>query len=163
MRHYEVVVMIHPDRSDQAKSMIERYMTQLKESGGQVHRFEDWGRRQLAYPINKLLKAHYILVNIECGQEALDELTTAFRYNDAVLRNMVLQSDKAITEESPILKAGSNDRDGRRDGRRDGGRDNRRDNRRDTRRDSDDRAPAAKEDAPATEAATTDEGADSQE
>lgn len=119
MRHYEVVVMIHPDRSDQTKAMIDRYVGSIKESGGQVHRLEDWGRRQLAYPINKIHKAHYVLLNIECDQSALDELTNAFRFNDAVIRNMVVQVEQAVTSESPILKAGNDERDGRRDGRRD--------------------------------------------
>ncbi len=91
MRHYEVIFMVHPVQSEQVPAMIERYTTAIKASGGSVHRLEDWGRRQLAYPINKLFKAHYVLMNIECTLEALDELKTAFRFNDAVLRNLVLQ------------------------------------------------------------------------
>ena len=89
MRHYEIVVMVHPDQSDQVPSMVKRYQSMIEESGGTVHRLEDWGRRQLAYPIKKIHKAHYVLMNIECGQPALDELTTGFRFNDAVLRNLV--------------------------------------------------------------------------
>ena len=104
MRHYEVVFMVHPDQSEQVSGMVERYSQVVTESGGSVHRLEDWGRRQLAYPINKIHKAHYVLMNIECGGEALEELTTLFRYNDAVLRNLVIKEKKAITEESLISK-----------------------------------------------------------
>lgn len=106
MRHYEVVVMIHPDQSDQASAMIERYTGSVTESGGTVHRLEDWGRRQLAYPINKIHKAHYILMNIECDQTTIDEMTNAFRFNDAVIRNLVIRRKKAISEESPLAKVG---------------------------------------------------------
>jgi small subunit ribosomal protein S6 len=105
MRHYEVVFMVHPDQSDQVPGMVERYTGAIKNSGGAIHRLEDWGRRQLAYPIGKLNKAHYVLMNIECGQEALKELTDAFRFNDAVLRNLIIQCKAAITEPSPLLKA----------------------------------------------------------
>lgn len=104
MRHYEVVFMVHPDQSEQVSGMVERYSQVVTESGGQIHRLEDWGRRQLAYPINKIHKAHYVLMNIECGGEALEELTTLFRYNDAVLRNLVIKEKKAVTEESLISK-----------------------------------------------------------
>ncbi|MCB1615090.1 MAG: 30S ribosomal protein S6 [Pseudomonadales bacterium] len=104
MRHYEVVFLVHPDQSEQVPGMVERYTKSIEASGGKVHRLEDWGRRQLAYPIQKIHKAHYILMNIECGQEALDELTTTFRYNDAILRNMVISRDGAITEESLMMK-----------------------------------------------------------
>ena len=104
MRHYEVVFMVHPDQSEQVSGMVERYSQLVTESGGKIHRLEDWGRRQLAYPINKIHKAHYVLMNIECGGEALEELTTLFRYNDAVLRNLVIKEKKAITEESLISK-----------------------------------------------------------
>ena len=97
MRHYEVVFLVHPDQSEQVPGMIERYTQLMADSGGNIHRIEDWGRRQLAYPINKIHKAHYVMMNIECGGEALEELSTLFRYNDAVLRNLV-------TEESLILK-----------------------------------------------------------
>ena len=105
MRHYEVVFLVHPDQSEQVSGMVERYAAAIKDSGGKVHRTEDWGRRQLAYSINKIHKAHYILMNIECGEEALEELTTSFRYNDAILRNMVLKMKEAVTGESAILKA----------------------------------------------------------
>ena len=105
MRHYEIVFMVHPDQSKQVPGMVKRYTSTVKSSGGTVHRLEDWGRRQLAYPINKIHKAHYILMNIECTEEALEELTTNFRYNDAILRNLVIREDEAITEESFIMKA----------------------------------------------------------
>ncbi len=105
MRHYEVVFLVHPDQSEQVAGMIERYSTSVTSSGGSVHRIEDWGRRQMAYSINKAHKAHYVLMNIECTDEALEELTTNFRYNDAVLRNLVVRMDEAVTEESPIMKA----------------------------------------------------------
>ncbi len=105
MRHYEIVFLVHPDQSEQVPGMIERYSAAITGSGGQVHRLEDWGRRQLAYSINKIHKAHYLLMNIECGDEALEELTTNFRYNDAVLRNLVIRCDEPVTEESPIMKA----------------------------------------------------------
>ncbi|SEA43461.1 30S ribosomal protein S6 [Microbulbifer marinus] len=105
MRHYEIVFLVHPDQSEQVPGMVERYTATIKDSGGQVHRLEDWGRRRLAYPINKIHKAHYVLLNVECTEEALEELTTNFRYNDAVLRNLVIREDEAITEESPIMKA----------------------------------------------------------
>lgn len=105
MRHYEIVVMIHPDQSEQVPAMVERYTSTVKADGGQIHRFEDWGRRQLAYTINKVHKAHYVLMNIECSEAALEELTTNFRYNDAVLRSLVIRENAAITEESFIMKA----------------------------------------------------------
>ncbi len=104
MRHYEVVFLVHPDQSEQVPGMIERYSQLMADSGGRVHRTEDWGRRQLAYPINKIHKAHYVLMNIECGGETLEELSTLFRYNDAVLRNLVIKRKDAVTEESLILK-----------------------------------------------------------
>ena len=104
MRHYEVVFLVHPDQSEQVPGMIERYTQLMKDSGGKVHRMEDWGRRQLAYPINKIHKAHYVLMNIECGGEALEELSTLFRYNDAVLRNLIIKTKEPVTEESLILK-----------------------------------------------------------
>ncbi len=102
MRHYEVVFLVHPDQSDQVSAMIERYTSVIKEDGGQIHRLEDWGRRQLAYPINKVHKAHYVLMNIECGNEALNELDYLFRYNDAVIRNLIIKCKEAITAPSPI-------------------------------------------------------------
>ncbi|MCA6060640.1 MULTISPECIES: 30S ribosomal protein S6 [Oceanospirillaceae] len=107
MRHYEIVFLVHPDQSEQVPAMVERYTNSIEAANGKIHRFEDWGRRHLAYPINDVHKAHYILMNIECTQEVLDELTTNFRYNDAVLRNMVIRCDEAITEISPIKAAES--------------------------------------------------------
>ena len=104
MRHYEVVFLVHPDQSEQVPGMIERYTQLVTENSGNVHRMEDWGRRQLAYPINKIHKAHYVLMNIECSGEVLDELNTLFRFNDAVLRNLIIKRKDAITEESFILK-----------------------------------------------------------
>jgi len=104
MRHYEIVFMVHPDQSDQVPGMIERYKQVITADGGAVHRLEDWGRRQLAYPIQKIHKAHYVLMNIECTQAALDELNSLFRFNDAVLRHIVLNQDKAITTPSPMTK-----------------------------------------------------------
>jgi small subunit ribosomal protein S6 len=104
MRHYEIVFLVHPDQSEQVAGMVERYTSAIEAGKGSVHRLEDWGRRQLAYPINKIHKAHYVLLNVECGQEILDELNSSFRYNDAVLRSMVIRRDEAITEESPIMK-----------------------------------------------------------
>ncbi|HHT7685391.1 30S ribosomal protein S6 [Pasteurella multocida] len=105
MRHYEIVFMVHPDQSEQVPGMIERYTGSVKEAGGQVHRLEDWGRRQLAYPIKKLHKAHYVLMNVEAPQEVIDELETTFRYNDAVLRNVIIRTKHAVTEASPMVKA----------------------------------------------------------
>jgi small subunit ribosomal protein S6 len=104
MRHYEIVFLVHPDQSEQVAGMVERYTATIEAGKGTVHRLEDWGRRQLAYPINNIHKAHYVLMNIECGQEVLEELNSTFRYNDAVLRSMVIRRDEAITEESPIMK-----------------------------------------------------------
>ena len=104
MRHYEIVFLVHPDQSDQVTAMVERYRSVIETDGGKVHRFEDWGRRQLAFPIQKAHKAHYVLMNVECSQAALDELTSAFKFNDAVIRNMVLVRDEAVTEMSPMMK-----------------------------------------------------------
>ncbi|WP_337234552.1 30S ribosomal protein S6 [Proteus terrae] len=105
MRHYEIVFMVHPDQSEQVPGMIERYKTAITNANGQIHRLEDWGRRQLAYPINKLHKAHYVLMNVEAPQEVIDELETTFRFNDAVLRNMIMRTKHAVTEVSPMVKA----------------------------------------------------------
>ncbi len=104
MRHYEVVFLAHPDQSEQVPAMVERYEAMIVKHEGKVHRKEDWGRRQLAYPVNDLHKAHYILMNIECSQVALDELKTAFKFNDAILRNLILQRKEAITIESIMMK-----------------------------------------------------------
>jgi small subunit ribosomal protein S6 len=105
MRHYEIVFMVHPDQSEQVPSMIERYTAVIQKDGGHVHRLEDWGRRQLAYPINKIHKAHYVLLNVEASKEAMEELTTTFRFNDAIIRNLVMRRDEPVTEESFIMKA----------------------------------------------------------
>jgi small subunit ribosomal protein S6 len=104
MRHYEIVFMVHPDQSEQVAGMIERYTGSITEAGGTVHRLEDWGRRQLAYPINKLHKAHYVLMNVEADQAVIDELETAFRFNDAVIRNMIMRTKAAVSEPSIMLK-----------------------------------------------------------
>lgn len=111
MRHYEIVFMVHPDQSEQVGGMIERYTKMIKESGGAIHRLEDWGRRQLAYPIHKIHKAHYVLMNVECSQEVLDELSSIFRYNDAIIRNLVIRKDEAVTDVSPIMKAENESRE----------------------------------------------------
>lgn len=103
-RHYEVVFLVHPDQSEQVPAMIERYTNLISQHKGKVHRLEDWGRRPLAYPINKVMKAHYVLMNIECDQATVNELSENFRYNDAVIRNMVLRVDNAVSEPSPISK-----------------------------------------------------------
>jgi small subunit ribosomal protein S6 len=104
MKHYEVIFMVHPDQSEQVPGMIERYSNIITQRKGKVHRLEDWGRRQLSYPIDKILKAHYVLMNIECDQEAVNELGSAFRYNDAVIRNLILSVKTAHTDASPLLK-----------------------------------------------------------
>jgi small subunit ribosomal protein S6 len=115
MRHYEIVFLVHPDQSEQVPSMIERYTGSIKEAGGQIHRLEDWGRRHLAYPIQKIHKAHYVLMNIECDNETLAELNNTFRFNDAVIRSMVIRTKDAVTDTSPIKAAES--RQDRRDER----------------------------------------------
>ncbi|HEC29748.1 MAG TPA: 30S ribosomal protein S6 [Gammaproteobacteria bacterium] len=105
MRHYEIVFLVHPDQSEQVPAMVERYRSTIESNGGSIHRLEDWGRRQLAYPIQKLHKAHYILMNIECDASTLEELSSAFRFNDAVLRNMVIKMKEAVTEPSLMAKS----------------------------------------------------------
>ena len=105
MRHYEIVFIVHPDQSEQVPAMVERYQAMIAEKGGKVHRLEDWGRRQLAYPIQKLVKAHYICMNIEGGQDILDELEHSFRYNDAILRNLIIKTKRAVTEPSIMMKS----------------------------------------------------------
>jgi small subunit ribosomal protein S6 len=104
MRHYEICFIVHPDQSEQVPAMLERYQSLITSQGGKVHRVEDWGRRQLAYPIQKLVKAHYLLLNIECGKATLGELEHAFRYNDAVLRHLTVGMKKAATGPSPMMK-----------------------------------------------------------
>ena len=139
MRHYEVVFLVHPDQSEQVPAMIERYKALIEGDNGKIHRLEDWGRRQLAYPIENLAKAHYVMLNIEVSQNALNELETGFRFNDAVLRHLVIRRDEADVEQSFILKSkekdeqkGSRRRDDDNDGEGRVGRDN------DNDRDSDD-------------------------
>jgi len=134
MRHYEIVLIIHPDQSEQVPAMIERYKALIEGDNGKIHRLEDWGRRQLAYPIENLAKAHYVMLNIEVGQNALTELETGFRFNDAVLRHLVIKRDEADLEPSFILKSkekdeqkGSRRRDDEGDGDDRRGRDNDRD------------------------------------
>ena len=104
MRHYEIVILVHPDQSEQVPAMIDRYKGIISDNSGKLHRLEDWGRRLLAYPINKIHKAHYVLMNIECNSEALKQLTEAFRFNDAVIRNLVIKKNKAVVEASPLFK-----------------------------------------------------------
>ena len=110
MRHYEIVFLVHPDQSEQVPAMIDRYKATVESNGGKVHRLEDWGRRQLAYPINKIHKAHYVLLNIECDEAVRDEIETAFRFNDAVIRSLILKRDEAVTDMSALAKA-KNDED----------------------------------------------------
>ncbi len=105
MRHYEIVFLVHPDQSEQVPAMVEKYQGMVAEAGGQVHRSEDWGRRQLAHPINKIHKAHYALLNVECPFDVITEIKTAFKFNDAVLRHMVLARDEAVSEASPMAVA----------------------------------------------------------
>ena len=104
MRHYELVLLVHPDQSDQVVGMVERYIKLVQDNGGAIHRLEDWGRRQLAYPINKIHKAHYVLFNIETDGDTLAELEELFRYNDAIIRSLVMRRDEAVTEESQLAK-----------------------------------------------------------
>ena len=110
MRHYEIVVMVHPDQSEQVPAMIERYKNMVTSDGGKVHRLEDWGRRQLAYPILNLHKTHYVLMNVECSDAVLKELESAFRFNDAVIRKLVIRVDAPVTEQSPLFKAPDEDK-----------------------------------------------------
>ncbi len=119
MRHYEVVFLVHPDQSEQVPAMLERYRGLIEQSGGSIHRLEDWGRRQLAYLINKVHKAHYIMMNIECNQTALDELENAFFYNDAILRSIIVKQKEAITEPSVMLAKKDEKFEKRRDTRQD--------------------------------------------
>ncbi|MCB1631067.1 MAG: 30S ribosomal protein S6 [Pseudomonadales bacterium] len=120
MRHYEIVFLVHPDQSEQVPGMIERYTQAVARDGGKVHRLEDWGRRQLAHLIDKVHKAHYVLMNVEASNAVMQELETTFRYNDAILRHLIIRRDEAITAESPIMRAEREGRDrrGRDDGER---------------------------------------------
>lgn len=115
MRHYEIVFMVHPDQSEQVSGMIQRYTDLINAAEGKIHRLEDWGRRQLAYPINKLHKAHYVLMNIEAPQSVIDELETSFRYNDVVIRNMIMRTKDAVTEASVMAAAKDDRRDVKKD------------------------------------------------
>jgi small subunit ribosomal protein S6 len=147
MRHYEIVFLVHPDQSEQVPAMIERYKGMIATGEGRVHRLEDWGRRQLTYPIAKVHKAHYVLMNIECDQKTLNDLTGAFRFSDAVLRHLVVNMDEAVTEPSPMAKAADEEGDGgRRRDRRDDGDD---DGDRPPRRVRDDAPVADDDDSPA--------------
>jgi small subunit ribosomal protein S6 len=104
MRHYEIVFIVHPDQSEQVPGMVERYRTMVQTKGGKIHRIEDWGRRQMAYPIQKMHKAHYVLMNVECNNEILDELEHSFKFNDAVLRHLTVKMTAAVTTPSPMMK-----------------------------------------------------------
>ncbi len=115
MRHYEIVFLVHPDQSEQVPAMIDRYRKLIEDAKGTIHRLEDWGRRQLAYQIQKIHKAHYVMMNIECDQATLDELENGFRFNDAVLRNLVIRRKAAITEPSPMAQTEERDSRGRDD------------------------------------------------
>lgn len=112
MRHYEVVFLAHPDQSEQVPAMIDRYRSLIEEGGGVIHRLEDWGRRQLAYPIDKVYKAHYVLMNIECGQETLEQLNSAFRFNDAIIRDLIFRKNQAETEPSLLAKSKEQEEEG---------------------------------------------------
>lgn len=150
MRHYEIVFLVHPDQSDQVSAMVERYRVMIEEDGGKIHRLEDWGRRQLAYPIHKIHKAHYVLMNIECSQKVLDDLQSAFRFNDAVLRNLIIQRDSPEIEPSPLVKS-REEREERDDREEDGDHEERpRRSRRDSDAETDDALPEthAENDAP---------------
>mgnify|MGYP000849659615 FL=1 len=113
MRHYEIVFLVHPDQSEQVPGMIERYTQAVTKDGGKVHRLEDWGRRQLMHLINKVHKAHYVLMNVEASDDAMKELETTFRFNDAILRHLIIRRDEAVTDESPIMRAEREGRDRR--------------------------------------------------
>ncbi|HTW38010.1 MAG TPA: 30S ribosomal protein S6 [Steroidobacteraceae bacterium] len=115
MRHYEIVFLVHPDQSEQVPAMIDRYKTMIASGSGRVHRLEDWGRRQLTYPIAKVHKAHYVLMNIECDQKTVNELTGAFRFSDAVIRHLVVKMDAAVTDPSPMARAEEDEGGGRRE------------------------------------------------
>ena len=119
MKHYEVVFLVHPDQSEQVQAMVERYRAMIEGAGGHIHRLEDWGRRQLAYPINKIHKAHYVLMNIEISAETLAELNSAFRFNDAVIRNLIFNRKQAVTEPSMLVKSREEENERRRSRDRD--------------------------------------------
>jgi len=150
MRHYEIVFLVHPDQSEQVPAMVERYESMITDGGGNIHRLEDWGRRQLAHPIAKAHKAHYVLMNVECARETLDELTGAFKFNDAVLRHLVIKRDEAVTEASPMAKAVEDEKAKEREAQR----------RRDARAEAESRARAAEEEKATEEAGEEDEKKD---
>ncbi len=159
MRHYEVVFLVHPDQSEQVPAMIERYRGIIESNGGNIHRLEDWGRRQLAYPINKIHKAHYVLMNIECDRDSHAELLDAFRFNDAVLRNMVITRRAAVTEPSPLAKGEDEGRESRGGRDRDRGDRDRGDRDRGGRDGAPARAPAEEPAPPAKAGAEADDSA----
>jgi small subunit ribosomal protein S6 len=111
MRHYEIIFLVHPDQSENVGAMVERYRKQVEDTKGTVHRVEDWGRRQLAYPIEKIHKAHYVLMNIECDQASIDELKSMFKFSDAVIRNIVIRTSKAVIDPSPLARSGEETRE----------------------------------------------------
>lgn len=150
MRHYEIVFLVHPDQSEQVPAMVERYESMITDGGGNIHRLEDWGRRQLAHPIAKAHKAHYVLMNVECARETLDELTGAFKFNDAVLRHLVIKREEAVTEASPMAKAVEDEKAKEREAQR----------RRDARAEAESRARAAEEEKATEEAGEEDEKKD---
>lgn len=166
MRHYEICFLVHPDQSEQVPAMLERYQSLIEDKGGKLHRLEDWGRRQLAFSIAKLHKAHYVLMNIECDAETLEELEGVFRFNDAVLRHLTIRRQAAVEEQSPILKA-KEEKDraqGDRDGGRKGGKDSKdaksEKSEKAEKPESSDEQPAAKAEAPeATDKAASEESA----
>ena len=155
MRHYEIVFLVHPDQSEQVPAMIDRYRSLIEGASGHIHRLEDWGRRQLAYPINKVHKAHYVLMNVECTLATLEEIKSAFRFNDAVLRDLIIARGEADTEPSALAKS-RDDRDDERPPRRDSDDDRERRPRVEPANDNTLAVEAAPEDAPATEPASED-------
>ncbi len=149
MRHYEVVFLVHPDQSEQVPAMVDKYRTLIESGGGSVHRFEDWGRRHLAYNIGKVHKAHYVLMNVECDQPAIDEIASMFKFSDAVLRNLIIRRDEAITEPSLLAEAADDDDDDGDDDRTSGGMSN--DTSDDSESDKEDAQPASEVDDKTTD------------
>ncbi len=149
MRHYEVVFLVHPDQSEQVPAMVDKYRTLIESGGGFVHRFEDWGRRHLAYNIGKVHKAHYVLMNVECDQPAIDEIASMFKFSDAVLRNLIIRRDEAITEPSLLAEAADDDDDDGDDDRTSGGMSN--DTSDDSESDKEDAQPASEVDDKTTD------------
>lgn len=149
MRHYEVVFLVHPDQSEQVPAMVDKYRTLIESGGGFVHRFEDWGRRHLAYNIGKVHKAHYVLMNVECDQPAIDEIASMFKFSDAVLRNLIIRRDEAITEPSLLAEAADDDDGDGDDDRTSGGMSN--DTSDDSESDKEDAQPASEVDDKTTD------------